>query len=390
MRGVLTALILVVAASIPLAGSPAGTFARGARVNRIAGLPSISVCPAVPAGEARCLAQVGTPLTPTKAPIGLSPTRFKAVYQFPTSPSAGAGQTIAVVDAFDDPTAESDLGVFDGQFGLPPCTTANGCFSKVDATGGNHYPKKSGNWALEMSLDVQWAHAIAPGANILLVEAQTNRNADMYAAEDYARTHAQYVSNSWVTNEYSGERNDDVHFVQPGTSFFAGSGDSGLPPVYPSASPYIISVGGTVLHFDRSGNFIDETGWHFGGGGCSRYETANPAQAGFSGYAQVHCNGKRATPDVALDAAPTRSSGVAVYDGTKYQGYAGWWWVGGTSASTPEWAARSADAGIVVDASAVYSSTITYRDITKGNNGAPCLVGYDLCSGRGSWIGDTP
>ncbi|HEY8732618.1 MAG TPA: peptidase S8 and S53 subtilisin kexin sedolisin, partial [Candidatus Limnocylindria bacterium] len=121
---------------------------------------------------------------------------------------------------------------------------------------------------------------------------------------------------------------------------------------------------------------------------CSAYEAATSAQLSFPEYGQVSCGGARATPDVSLDADP--ASGVSVYDSTRYQGQKGWWTVGGTSASSPMWAARSADAGAVVNAATVYGSTITFRDITSGNNGASCLAGYDLCSGRGSWLGSTP
>jgi subtilase family serine protease len=167
------------------------------------------------------------------------------------------------------------------------------------------------------------------------------------------------------------------------------SGDAGLPADYPSASPNVISVGGTTLHFDANGNFTGETGWSSGGGGCSLYETATSAQAAF--FAQTAfsgCGTARATPDVSLDADP--ASGVSVYDSTRYQGQKGWWTVGGTSASSPMWAGRAAAAGVTVDATYVYGTAITYRDITVGNNGATCLLGYDLCSGRGSWIGATP
>ncbi len=321
------------------------------------------------------------------SPSGLSPLVIKNAYNFPTSSTAGAGKTIAIVDAYDDPTAEADLGVFSSYYGLPVCTTANGCFSKVNQTGGTKYPKTNAGWALEISLDVQWAHAIAPGAKILLVEATSNSFTNLLAAEDYAKAHAQYVSNSWGASEFSGESGYDSHFSQPGVSFFVSSGDAGLPAEYPSSSPNVISVGGTTLHFSGS-TFSSETGWSSGGGGCSAYETATSAQSGFSGYAQVNCKGKRATPDVSLDADP--ASGVSVYDSTRYQGYRGWWVVGGTSASSPMWAARSADAGVVVNAAYIYGNSISFRDITSGNNGASCLVGYDLCTGRGSWTGATP
>lgn len=322
------------------------------------------------------------------SPTGLSPATIKSVYNFPTSSTAGAGKTIAIVDAYDDPNAESDLNVFSSQYGLPACTTANGCFQKVNQTGGTKYPRTDSGWALEISLDVQWAHAIAPGAKILLVEASSNSFTNLLAAEDYARAHAQYVSNSWGGSEFSGENSYDSHFSQSGVSFFVSAGDAGLPAEYPSASPNVISVGGTTLNFSKSGAFLSETGWSGGGGGCSAYENATSAQSSFSQYGQVNCGGKRATPDVSLDADP--ASGVSVYDSVRYQGQSGWFQVGGTSASSPMWAARSAVAGGVVTSAYVYGSSITYRDITSGNNGASCLVGYDLCTGRGSWTGTTP
>ncbi len=322
------------------------------------------------------------------SPTGLSPATIRAAYGFSTSGTAGAGMTIAIVDAYNDPTAEKDLKVFSSQYGLPDCTTANGCFRQVNQTGGTKLPRTDAGWALEISLDVQWAHAIAPGARILLVEASSNSFTNLLAAEDYAKANAQYVSNSWGASEFSGESAYDSHFVRNGVSFFVSAGDAGLPAEYPSSSPNVISVGGTTLHFDAAGNFAGETGWSKGGGGCSAYETATSAQSGYSGYAQAGCAGKRATPDVSLDADP--ASGVSVYDSTKYQGQSGWWTVGGTSASAPMWAGRAAAAGAVVNAAYVYGNGITYRDITSGNNGAACLVGFDLCSGQGSWTGATP
>lgn len=318
----------------------------------------------------------------TTSPTGLSPATIKSAYNFSASTTAGTGTTIAIVDAYNDPTAEADLGVFSTAFGLPACTTANGCFQKVSQTGTSRYPKTNPGWALEISLDVQWAHAIAPGAKILLVEATSNSFTNLLAAEDYAANHAQYVSNSWGGAEFSGENAYDSHFSHSGVSFFVSSGDNGTPAEYPSSSPNVISVGGTTLNFN-GGTLSSETGWSGSGGGCSVYETATAAQSALSTYSQVNCAGKRGTPDVSLDADPT--SGVSVYDSTRYQGQKGWWVVGGTSASSPMVAARAAVGGTVANSAYVYGASINYRDITTGDNGASCLVGYDLVTGRGSW-----
>ncbi len=218
--------------------------------------------------------------------------------------------------------------------------------------GGTSYPRKDPGWAPEISLDVQWAHAIAPGAKILLVEAYSNSFANLLAAEDYAKTHAQYVSNRWGSSEFSGESAYDSHFSQTGVSFFASSGDSGLPAQYPSASPNVISVGGTRLNFS-GGSFQSETGWSGSRGTCSAYEPKPSAQ----NTGSVNCNGTRDTPDVPLDADP--ASGLSVYDSTRYQGQQGWWTVGGTSASSPMWAAHSAGSGALVNSAYVYGSSIS-------------------------------
>jgi subtilase family serine protease len=321
----------------------------------------------------------------TSAPTGLSPATIKSAYNFSTSLTAGAGKTIAIVDAYDNPNAEADLGIFSTQYGLPACTTANGCFKKVNQNGKSSYPRADQGWGLEISLDIQWAHAIAPGAKILLVEANSNTFTNLMAAVDYARKNADYVSMSWGGSEFAGESKYDSHFRQTGVSFFVSSGDAGTPAEYPSASANVISVGGTRLTFNTDGSLKSETGWSGSGGGCSAYESKNAAQVTGS----VDCAGKRATPDVSLDADP--ASGVSVYDSYGYQGQQGWFKVGGTSASAPMWAGRAATAGVVVDAAYVYGSNIAYRDITSGaSDGASCLLGYDMVTGRGSWTNPAP
>ena len=382
--------LMVAAAATALLGLAAPAHAGGASPH---GSHHAHVCDNAAPGAVTCHARVvlrddGLPNTTVSTPTGLNPLTIKSVYGFPTAVDAGAGTTIAIVDAHDDPSVERDLGVFDSQFGLPACTTNNGCFRKVDQNGRTHFPGKDAGWALEISLDVEWAHAIAPGAKILLVEANSTSLKDLLTAEDFAKAHANYVSNSWGTTEFTGETTYDRHFVQAGVSVFASSGDNGLPAQYPSASPAVVSVGGTSLQFSSPSVLSNETGWSFSGGGCSAYEPVSAAQQAFAQYATVGCGGKRATPDVALDADP--ASGVAVYDSNTYQTRSGWFTLGGTSAATPMWAARAAVAGTIVDANYVYGTSISYRDITSGNNGAPCLVGYDLVTGRGSWATVTP
>lgn len=378
-------LVALAASALALTGSLVATSANAAGV----GTEHRPVCGAPTPDAMRCHSRVivesdhVSPFAST-SPSGLSPAQIKSAYSFSTSLTAGAGMTIAIVDAYDDPTAEKDLGIFSAQYGLPACTTANGCFTKVNQTGGTSYPRMNAGWALEISLDIQWAHAIAPGAKILLVEAKSANANDLFAAEDYASAHASYVSNSWGGSESSSETSWDSHFSTAGVSYFVSSGDSGLPAQYPSSSPNVISVGGTTLAFNPDGSFNNETGWALGGGGCSAYETATSAQFAFENL----CGTKRATPDVSLNADP--ASGVSVYDSTRYNGKSGWFVVGGTSASSPMWAARAAVTGVQVNSAYVYANNISYRDITSGGNTGGCLVGYDLCSGRGSWIGATP
>jgi len=358
-----------------------------------------TVCSSAPAGYASCLARIINPASEQShfsffsrrataggggasavTVSGLAPTNIKSVYGFSTSTSAGSGKTIALVDAYDNPTVASDLSTFSSQWGLPSCTTSTGCFTKVNQTGGTSLPASNSDWALEISLDVEWAHAVAPGAKILLVEANSSLLSDLLTAETYAGTHANYVSNSWSSTEFSGETGYDSDF-SGSASYFASTGDTASAVGYPATSPNVVAVGGTSLKFNSNGSLASETAWSSGGGGCSSYEPAPSAQASFAQYAQTGCT-RRAVPDVSLDADP--ASGVAVYDSTPEQGRSGWWTVGGTSVSSPIWAAESSVAGISASPQTLYGSSTppTFRDITGGSNGHPTLVGYDLATGR--------
>jgi fibronectin type 3 domain-containing protein len=343
----------------------------------------------------------------TTSPTGLSPSQIYSAYGFNsltcnltatswTDPLlCGHGQTIAIVDAYDDPTIANDLTTFSTKFGLPACTTTNGCFVKATPSG---LPRSNSGWALEMALDVEWAHAIAPGAKIMLVEAKSNSFNDLFNAISYStsQTGVKQVSMSWGGGEFSTESSSDSYFNKPGISFFASSGDSGTGTIYPSASPYVVAVGGTTLSFSGG---ISETAWSGSGGGISPYENEPSYQ---TNYQISNSNGKRAIPDVAYDADP--NSGVSVYDSTSYSGQTGWFVVGGTSAGAPQWAAISAiiNSGGGQLSSSLYGAnptlynaatgsvySVNYRDITYGTNGVcgslcTASTGYDFVTGVGS------
>jgi subtilase family serine protease len=251
-------------------------------------------------------------------------------------------------------------------------------------------PPNSG-WALEAALDTQWAHAIAPNAKILLIEAKSASLTDLLAAVDYARSRSDVVaiSMSWGGNEFSGESNYDYHFTSIyGATWFASSGDSGNGVSWPAVSSKVIAVGGTKLTFNLDGSLLSETAWSGSGGGLSLYEPEPSYQVL---YNVPNANGKRAVPDVSYNADP--NSGVSVYDSTLIQGQRGWFQIGGTSAGAPQWAAikslglSASNDKFYTDATTAYPSY--FRDITSGTNGACVLyctaaTGYDYVTGLGS------
>jgi subtilase family serine protease len=304
----------------------------------------------------------------------LTPSQIIGAYNL-GSATGGAGTTIAIVDAFDDPTIASDLAYFSNYFSLP---TASFVKYKMATT----IPVDSG-WALEISLDVEWAHAIAQKATILLVEARSNSLSDLLSAVSYATTYpgVKAVSMSWGGSEFSTETFYDSYFNNAGITFFASSGDSGAGVIWPSSSLYVVAVGGTTLNL-ANGVVTSETAWSGSGGGVSAYE---PKPGYQTSYGLIYA--RRAVPDVSYDANP--NTGVLVYDSTPYQGFSGWWVVGGTSVGAPQWAAIQAlglsanNNNFYQDAkSASYSSY--FRDITVGSNGYPATTGYDLVTGLGS------
>jgi subtilase family serine protease len=314
----------------------------------------------------------------TTSPTGLSPTTIQTAYSLP---AAGGSGVIAIVDAFDDPTAENDLNVFSSQYGLPACTTANGCFKKINAHPGRF--RFDQGWALEASLDVQWAHALAPQATIWLVQSRTNSFADLFAAVDYASSHgANVVSMSWGSREFSSESSYDYHFAVPGVVFVASAGDTGGVTGYPAVSPNVVGVGGTTLNFDSNGNLSSETAWSGSGGGRSAYEARPSFQDGISGVV----GSKRGSPDVSWVGDP--NSGVSVYDSAGYLGQAGWFVLGGTSVGSPSWAAViNAAASNTAENPLIYSGLggPNFRDITSGTAGSfSATAGWDFVTGVGS------
>lgn len=344
-------------------------------------------------------------------PTGYSPRQIRHAYGFDQlGPNTGAGQIIAIVDAYDSPTVAADLQTFITQFSLPemfglpgqaPCTVANGphpCFQKVFAQSE---PPTHDVWAMEIALDTQWAHAIAPRADILLVEAINAKLSSLLPAVDQAaQSGATVVSMSWGGREFPTESQQDFHFIKTGVTFLASSGDGGTPQ-WPAASPNIVGVGGTSLPLDSNGNLTaPETAWVGSGGGISLFELEPMYQAG---YPIPATGGRRGIPDVSYDADP--ATGVSVFDSTLFFGLRGWFKIGGTSVGTPQWAGLIAIANQVKRKGSLSGNTSVssplyaagsppfsaeyfsnYRDITAGSNsnGFSAVPGYDFVTGLGS------
>jgi subtilase family serine protease len=320
---------------------------------------------------------VRTDLGRLTSPAGYGPSDLQATYKLPSS-STGSGQTVAIVDAYDDPNAEADLGVYRSTFGLGSCTTANGCFRKVNQSGGTAYPRRNTGWAQEISLDLDMVSAICPSCRILLVEANSSSFADLSTAVDEAaRLGATEISNSYGGSEYSNEVNDQSHYNHPGIAITVSSGDSGYGVQFPASSQYVTAVGGTSLSRSSTSRGWNETVWSGAGSGCSAF-IAKPSWQKDPGCA------RRTVADVAAVADP--NTGVAVYDTFRSSG---WLVFGGTSVASPIIAsvyALAANAASVTYGSYSYSHTASLFDITTGSNGS---CGSYLCTGGTGYDGPT-
>jgi hypothetical protein len=365
-------------------------------------------------------------------------------YSWPAT--GGATETIGITDYFADPSITHDLGVFDTTFSLPSCTVSSGCLTVVNQNGKNPLRKTiSGTttaigWSGEQSLDVEWAHVVAPKAKILLVEATTRTPTTdegmgtyLFGATAYAAKHAQYVSMSWSQHESSYQTFADTNLFSkyPTVSFFASTGDTAATIGYPSTSSSVIAVGGTNLQVTATSKKASaEYPWSWrtptyspvaqhiptmgsntsvgAGGGCSTREHPSTAQKNYPTYNQsgAKCtqNGTamRAVPDISADADPY--TGVPIYDSQMQVSTTSthhWQQIGGTSLASPIVAARSADTHAVVNAAFLYGGNSAIFDVAKGKlindtssiTSRTCLVGFDLCSGLGAWdttLGVTP
>ena len=340
----------------------------------------------------------GSPLVTNSTPTGYTPSQLQAYLGLSGD---GDGQTIAIVDAFDYANISADLNTFSSTFGLPQiCGTAGAdpanCFTFTKAIPQGQ-PLQNAGWDLEIALDVEWAHAVAPKAAVLLVETRNNSTTNLLGGIDYAAQHgAQVISNSWLSSEYVGETENDGHCNLSTAICTAASGDNGNPGGWPAYDPYVLAVGGTTLVLGSDGSVGGETAWSGSGGGISVYEPRPLYQD------LVNGNSHRGMPDVSYNADP--NTGFPVYDTVTYQGQSGWFQVGGTSAGAPQWAAiiavgnqlRIAHGAPPLTAANYAAHQAIYglqngalADITSGSNGAcgsvcSAGIGYDFVTGLGS------
>ncbi|MGN6331993.1 MAG: S53 family peptidase, partial [Motilibacteraceae bacterium] len=314
------------------------------------------------------------PVPPTS---GYRPSDIQSAYNLAGLDAKGA--TVAIVDAYDDPNAEADLAYYRTALGLPACTTANGCFQKVDQTGGRTYPRANGGWAQEISLDVDMVSAACPTCKILLVEANSASFADLgTAVNTAARLGAVAISNSYGGSDSAGSSDYD----HPGIAITASTGDNGYGVESPASFRTVVAVGGTSLSKASNSRGWSESAWSGAGSGCSTLNQKPSWQT-----SATQCSGK-ANADVSAVADP--NTGVAVYDSYAYQGRSGWLVFGGTSASSPIVASVYALGGnhnVDYPAQYTWSSTSSQNDVSSGSNGSCSTAVW--CNAGAGWDGPT-
>jgi subtilase family serine protease len=384
MPSIRTTVTAAMSSAILIAAAPLAFSSTSARTV----VKDKPVCKHAGTARARCLAIRVDHLSRGRvrhstAPSGLDPADLAAAYRLPAAP-AGEEQTVAVVDAYDAPTAEADLNVYRATFGLPMCTTANGCFRKVDQRGGTDYPEHDPGWAEEISLDLDMVSATCPACHVLLIEADTASMANLGAAVDTAAS----LGANAISNSYGGPDAKDTsygrYFHHEGVAVTASAGDDGFGTSYPASSKWVTAVGGTSLRRSRTIRGFSESAWSGSGSGCSTLNTTT-----WQATTTTGCTG-RAIADVAAVADP--ATGVAVYDSDPYEGVSGWLTFGGTSASSPIIAAVFALAGNsaeVADGSYVWGhrTSSDLWDIRSGSNGE-CETAQ-WCTARSGWDGPT-
>ncbi|HEV3033482.1 MAG TPA: IPT/TIG domain-containing protein [Solirubrobacteraceae bacterium] len=428
-RPLVGALLAAVAVALALgaSASPAGasltvTSAQG--VHRACGAPrpGAAACTAlrlvsapITAGEVQATADARAARVAAKSPTYLTPQSLHTAYSLPAETQFSSTQTIAVIDAFDDPTAEADLGVYDEMFGLPACTSANGCFRKLNEQGlASPLPAENGEWASEISIDVQMAHAICQNCHVLLVEANSEEFTDLGAAVNTAvKAGATEVSNSYGGPEEPALASifselNTSYYDHAGVVITASSGDCGYlneacfkqlaTADFPADSPDVVAVGGTTLTDRTEWN---SSVWEEGGSGCSQIFAAPPWQSAVADFSDTGCGGERSVADVAAIGNP--NTGVEIYDSTpEASGEPGGWGVwGGTSVASPivaaEFALAGGSHGVAFPAATLYSHLGDGKDlydVVSGSNGVcgasiscQAAVGYDGPTGVGSPIG---
>jgi subtilase family serine protease len=362
------------------------------------------VCAAARTGAALCASRVVTtpdgarPLATPTYTYGYSPQNLASAYKWgnPTGSTwTWNGQTVAIVDAYDNPSAYVDLTTYRQQFGLPPCTKASGCFRQVNQNGATS-PLPSGNtgWGQEIDLDIEMVSAVCPQCKILLVEANSNSFIDLGAAVNRAATMgARAISNSYGTNgEFLGETSYDSYYNHPNIAVTVSSGDSGYGVEFPAASNHVVAVGGTSLSTSSNARGWTESAWSGAGSGCSAYYSKPSWQT------DTGCS-RRTVADVSAVADP--NTGVAVYDSYGSTNGNNWYVFGGTSVSSPIIASVYGLAGNA--ASVNYPAKYAYQnpgalfDVRSGSNGhctkrrststaylCTGVVGYDGPTGLGT------